>query len=62
MAKGRRTEIDGMNGFIAAKARKVGLAAPAREALAAIVKQGERGELPACPETLFHLATLGAAS
>lgn len=55
MAKGRRTEIDYMNGFVAAKAKEVGLSAPTNEALVAIVKQVERGELPARPENLFEL-------
>jgi 2-dehydropantoate 2-reductase len=55
MAKGRRTEIDYMNGFIVEKAKGLGLEAPANEALVGIVKQVERGELPPRPENLFDL-------
>lgn len=55
MAKGRRTEIQFMNGFIAEKGREVGTQAPTHEALTDIVMQVERGELPARPENLYHL-------
>ena len=55
MQKGRRTEIDYMNGFIGAKGRQVGAPAPTHDALTAVVKQVERGEMPARPENLFHL-------
>ena len=55
MAKGRRTEIDHLNGLIAAKGRSVGHAAPTHEALTEIVRKVERGEIPASPENLLHL-------
>lgn len=55
MAKGRRTEIEYMNGFIAGKGREVGTAAPTHEALTEIVMKVERGEMPARPENLYHL-------
>lgn len=45
LAKSRRTEVDFMNGYIARKGREVGLPAPAHEALAALVKRMEAGEL-----------------
>ena len=60
MQKGRRTEIEYMNGFIAAKGRQVGVAAPTHEALTDVVKKVERGEISARPETLFHLASVAA--
>jgi 2-dehydropantoate 2-reductase len=53
--KGRRTEIEFMNGFIGAKGREVGVSAPTHEALTGIVKQVERGDLAPKPENLFHL-------
>ena len=53
--KGRRTEIEFMNGFIGAKGRQVGTPAPTHEALTEIVKQVERGTLAPKPENLFHL-------
>ena len=45
MLKGRRTEIDAMNGYIARKGTEVGLAAPSHVKLAGIVTRIERGEL-----------------
>src|SRR5688572_23397058 len=47
--KGRRTEIDAMNGFIARKGAEVGVPAPSHEKLTAIVRQVERGELKPSP-------------
>ncbi len=55
MAKGRRTEIEYMNGMIAAKGRTVGAAAPTHEGLTEVVKKVERGLMPAKPDNLFHL-------
>jgi 2-dehydropantoate 2-reductase len=55
MLKGRRTEIDYINGFIVEKAREVGLNAPTHAALAAAVKRVERGEAPARPENVESL-------
>ena len=50
--KGRRTEIDAMNGFIARKGKEVGVPAPSHEKLAAIVTRVERGELKPSPSLL----------
>ena len=50
--KGRRTEIDAMNGLIARKGKEVGVAAPSHEKLAAIVTRIERGELKPSPSLL----------
>ena len=47
--KGRRTEIDAMNGFIARKGAEVGVAAPSHVKLAGIVTRIERGELKPSP-------------
>jgi 2-dehydropantoate 2-reductase len=55
MAKGRRTEIEHMNGLIAARGKSVGCLAPTHEALTGVVQRVERGEIPAKPENLFHL-------
>ena len=55
MMKGRRTEIDFINGFIADEAAKIGRAAPANAALTAMVKRVERGEVPARPENAAGL-------
>ena len=50
--KGRRTEIDAMNGFIARKGAEVGIAAPSHVKLAGIVTRIERGELKPSPSLL----------
>ena len=50
--KGRRTEIDYINGFIAAKGNEIGRPAPTHAALTAVVKRVEHGEIPPRPENL----------
>jgi 2-dehydropantoate 2-reductase len=50
--KGRRTEIDAMNGFIARQGAEVGVAAPSHVKLAGIVTRIERGELKPSPSLL----------
>src|SRR5437016_3839098 len=54
--KGRRTEIDAMNGYIARKGAEVGVPAPSQARLAEIVTRVERGELAPAPS---HLEDLG---
>lgn len=53
MAKGRRTEIEFMNGFIAEKGREAGVHAPTHARLTEVVKQVERGEIPARPANVL---------
>src|SRR5688572_3915805 len=50
--KGRRTEIDAMNGFIAVKGGTVGVAAPSHTKLTQIVTKVERGEVKPSPSLL----------
>jgi len=45
MVKGRRTEIEQLNGFIVEKAEEIGIPTPANAALTDIVKKVERGDL-----------------
>jgi 2-dehydropantoate 2-reductase len=45
MKKGRRTEIEFMNGYIAAKGREVGIPTPANLKLVDLVLRVQRGEL-----------------
>ncbi len=52
MLKGRRTEIDFINGFITDQGAAIGRAAPANAALTAAVKRVERGEAAASPDLL----------
>jgi 2-dehydropantoate 2-reductase len=55
MVKGRRTEIDFLNGFIVRKGDEIGLPTPANAALTDIVKRVEKGELQADPKHLIDL-------
>ena len=55
MVKGRRTEIEFLNGFIVDRAKEIGLDTPANAALTAIVKQVERGELQPDPRHILEL-------
>jgi Ketopantoate reductase PanE/ApbA C terminal len=45
MAKGRRTEIEFLNGFVVREGAQVGIPARANERLVDIVKRVERGDL-----------------
>jgi 2-dehydropantoate 2-reductase len=55
MVKGRRTEIEFMNGLVVEKGRQVGVATPANALLTEIVKKVERGELQPDPSHLTSL-------
>jgi 2-dehydropantoate 2-reductase len=55
MRKGRRTEIDFINGLIAAKGDEIGRPAPTHRALVAAVKRVEAGAIPARPENLYAI-------
>jgi len=50
--KGRRTEIDAMNGYIARKGAELGIATPANAKIADLVRRIERGELKPSPSHL----------
>ena len=49
MMKGRRTEIDFMNGFIIQKGQEIGMSAPVNSLVLDAVKRIERGEMTASP-------------
>jgi 2-dehydropantoate 2-reductase len=55
MYKGRRTEIDYINGVIAAKGQEVGVPAPAHVKLIEWVKHVEHGQASAKPENLYGI-------
>src|SRR5580658_3922676 len=55
MVKGRRTEIEFLNGLITRKGDEVGIPTPANRALVDIVKRVERGELKADPKHILDL-------
>jgi 2-dehydropantoate 2-reductase len=50
--KGRRTEIDAMNGYLASKGAELGIPAPANAKLTDLVTRVERGELKPSPALL----------
>ena len=50
--KGRRTEIDAMNGYIARKGEELGVGAPGNAKITGIVTRIERGELKPSPSLL----------
>jgi 2-dehydropantoate 2-reductase len=56
MQKGRRTEIDFINGVIVQKGRETGLPAPTHEKLIAAVKRVELGEAAPAPEHIYAIA------
>jgi 2-dehydropantoate 2-reductase len=55
MLKGRRTEIDYINGLVAAKGQEVGIPAPTHAALTDLVKRVERGDIEPSPEAIANL-------
>ncbi len=55
MAKGRRTEIEFLNGFVVREGEQVGLQARANARLVDIVKKVERGELQQDPHHITEL-------
>jgi 2-dehydropantoate 2-reductase len=55
LQKGRRTEIDYLNGFVAREGEKVGLSCSANAALTDIVKRVERNELSPDPRHITEL-------
>jgi 2-dehydropantoate 2-reductase len=55
MLKGRRTEIEFLNGLVASKGEEVGIPAPTHAALTAVVQRVERGEIEAHPRNVKKL-------
>ena len=58
--KGRRTEVDYINGLVARKGRESGVATPMNDAAVAMVKRLERGEMGPAPENIGALERLAA--
>lgn len=50
--KGRRTEIEYINGFVAAKGAEVGIPTPANEAITGLVQAVSRGEVAIGPDAI----------
>jgi len=55
MVKGRRTEIEYLNGYVVREGEKLGLACRANAALTDIVKKVERGELAPDPRHIIEI-------
>jgi 2-dehydropantoate 2-reductase len=55
MMKGRRTEIEFLNGYVVREGERTGLACRANAALTDIVKRVEKGELQADPKHILDL-------
>lgn len=56
MRKGRRTEIEYINGYVVAQATSIGREAPANRALTELVKSVERGASKADPQRILQSA------
>ena len=52
MIKGRKTEIEFLNGLVAAKGREVGIPTPVNDKMVALVKKVERGDLKPDPDNI----------
>jgi 2-dehydropantoate 2-reductase len=55
MRKGRRTEIELINGMVAAKGDEIGIPTPVNKGLVEVVKRVERGELPPSRDNVANL-------
>jgi 2-dehydropantoate 2-reductase len=55
MVKGRRTEIEFLNGYVVGEGEKLGLACRANAVLTDIVKRVEKGELAPDPRHITEL-------
>lgn len=55
MAKGRRTETEFINGYVAERGRYIGVPAPTHDRMNEAVKRVERGETPASVDVIQGL-------
>lgn len=55
VSKGRRTEIDHLNGLIVERARKYDIPTPANQAIIDVIKQIEAGKITPNPSNLEHI-------
>lgn len=53
--KGRKTEIDQLNGFVVERAKRHRIATPVNEAIIAVIKRIEAGEITPSPDNLDHI-------
>ena len=57
--KGRRTEVDFLNGYIVAQGEQLGVQTPVNCAIVDLMRAVERGEIPASKDNLAQLHDLG---
>jgi 2-dehydropantoate 2-reductase len=50
--KGRKTEIDGLNGYVSRRGREVGIATPVNDAIVATIREVESGARPPSPQNV----------
>ena len=62
VAKGRRTEIEFMNGYIVEQGRRVGIPTPVNAAIVQVVKQVESGQIQPGPENVRRVLDLAGLS
>lgn len=55
IAKGRRTETDFINGYVAARGGEIGVPAPTHAKMNEIVRRVERGEVKASPDNILGI-------
>ena len=55
VVKGRKTEVNELNGFIARKGRQVGIATPVNDAIVTVTRKVERGQIEPSLENLKSL-------
>lgn len=60
--KGRKTEIDYLNGFVVDNGRRVGVPTPYNQATVAVIKGVESGEFPVGAENIDRLEAMARAS
>jgi 2-dehydropantoate 2-reductase len=53
--KGRKTEIDGLNGYVSRRAREVGIPTPVNDAITAVIAELESGARPPQPSNVDHV-------
>jgi 2-dehydropantoate 2-reductase len=57
-SKGRRTEVDYLNGLVAQKGRELGIPTPINTAITLLNQQIDMGKFPAEPQNLERIRSL----
>jgi 2-dehydropantoate 2-reductase len=62
MRKGRKTEVDYLNGYVSARGREVGVPTPVNDAIVSVLKEVESGARPAHPSNVDRVWDLARAA